>query len=82
MLRVLPPNPLSFRSPCPQVSSRDILSEWRREGRAAKYAQCYIFASIQNSLLRSIGVGTRQLSAFDARIDETSSYVCIPLLFP
>lgn len=56
------------------VSTRDLLSEWRDKGRGAKYGQCYIFGSIQNSLLRSLGVASRQLSAFDARIDESAAH--------
>lgn len=58
------------------MSTRDLLLEWQQTGRAAKYGQCYIFGALQNSLLRAIGVATRQLSAFDARIDQSAQFVC------
>jgi hypothetical protein len=58
------------------VSTRDLFNEWKRTGRAAKYAQCYIFGAIQNSMMRALGIATRQLSAFDARIDESATAVC------
>ncbi|KNC81474.1 hypothetical protein SARC_06203 [Sphaeroforma arctica JP610] len=54
------------------VSTVDILNEWKKTGKPAKYGQCWIFAALQNTLMRAIGIPARQLSAFGARIDASA----------
>eukprot|EP01134_Creolimax_fragrantissima_P001045 CFRG1045T1 len=54
------------------VSTIDILNMWKETGRPAKYGQCWVFAALQNTLMRTIGIPSRQLSAFGARIDATA----------
>eukprot|EP01134_Creolimax_fragrantissima_P006060 CFRG6060T1 len=54
------------------TSTFEILHEWKNTGKAAKYAQGYIYASIQNSLFRTLGIASRQISIFDARIDTSA----------
>lgn len=54
------------------TSSVDILKRWKELGAPAQYGQCWVFAALLNALMRAVGVGSRQVTAFEAPIDTSS----------
>lgn len=56
------------------TSSVDILNRWKATGKPTKYGQCWVFAALLNSLLRGVGVGSRQLTAFGSWMDASNRH--------
>lgn len=53
------------------ISTIDVLDRWKRTHKPTRFGQCWVFAALQNTLMRALGVGSRQLSAFDSPIDRS-----------
>jgi len=51
------------------TSTTDILNRWKETNKPTQYGQCWVFGALQNALMRALGVGSRQISAFGAGID-------------
>jgi len=55
-------------------STVDILNRWKSTGKPTKYGQCWVFGALETSLMRAIGVGARQVTAFGAPIDMSMKH--------
>jgi len=51
------------------TSTVDILNRWQETGKPTQYGQCWVFGALQCSMMRTVGVGARQVTAFGAVID-------------
>eukprot|EP01134_Creolimax_fragrantissima_P002403 CFRG2403T1 len=50
-------------------STIDIISRWKAAGhKPVKYGQCWVFAAIQNTYLRAVGIPARQTSAMASMV--------------
>ncbi|GBG31326.1 Protein-glutamine gamma-glutamyltransferase 2 [Hondaea fermentalgiana] len=56
------------------TSSVDILMRWKETGKPTKYGQCWVFAALLNTLMRGIGIGSRQLTAFGSWMDASNRH--------
>eukprot|EP00123_Amoebidium_parasiticum_P012275 comp21242_c0_seq1/m.28930 comp21242_c0_seq1/g.28930 ORF comp21242_c0_seq1/g.28930 comp21242_c0_seq1/m.28930 type:complete len:697 (-) comp21242_c0_seq1:565-2655(-) len=60
-------------SPEAWTSSDKIIKLWHVGNHVpVKYGQCWVFAALTNTLVCTIGIPSRQLTAFGARIDQTA----------
>jgi transglutaminase 1 len=67
------------KSPTAWTGSRMIFSQWLKDQKTVKYGQCWVFAGILTSALRTIGIPSRSLTTFrsahDTRYEsETNDY--------
>ena len=56
------------------ISTIDILNKWKQTKKPTRFGQCWVFAALQNTLMRALGVPSRQLSAFDSPIDRSFTH--------
>ena len=66
-------HPENARPPNSWQGSVEILTQWVRTNRAVCYGQCWVFGGITCSVLRCLGLATRQLShlVFPLSVTET-----------
>ncbi len=64
-------------SPTEWTGSRKIFSQWLKEKKTVKYGQCWVFAGILTSALRTLGIPSRSLTTFrsahDTRYESESN---------
>lgn len=54
------------KNPTSWTSSTEVLQEYVLKHRAAKYTQCWVFAGVGATLLRSLGIPTRVITNFES----------------
>lgn len=54
------------KKPWEWTRSRDIFAQWLESGTVVKYGQCWVFAAILNSALRTLGMGSRVVTNFNS----------------
>jgi len=54
------------------TSVTDILNKWQKTRKPVQYGQCWVFGAVLNSMVRAIGVGGRQVTAFGSFADASN----------